>query len=107
MAKTKFNTILSAKVKENREFQKKQTVLKKKHGIKDNKNHVVVVEKSNTFKFTVKTLIGFVRFTAAAILITLAFIGLTALIYPQPRLALVEIIQETILQLQNFIGATK
>ena len=62
----KFKTSLVSKKKRQEEQQK----LKDKHNIKD--NNVVVVEKANMTKFTVKMLIRFVKLTATICLLILA-----------------------------------
>ncbi len=51
----KFKTSLVSKYKEDKKRQEEQQKLKDKHNIKD--NNVVVVEKANMTKFTVKMLI--------------------------------------------------
>jgi hypothetical protein len=79
-----------------------QARLREKHSIKD--EGVVVVEKANTFKFTVKTLLFLVRFAATVVLLTLAAIGLLALIYPMPREAVTSVIEGTIAQTKEMLG---
>ena len=57
-----------------------QESLKERYDIEED---VVVVEKTNTIKFLLKTMLGGAR------LIILALIGLTALIYPDSRSLLI------------------
>ena len=63
-------------------FEKEQKVLHEKYNEPDN---VIIKEKSNTLKFIIKMFRSLLKTIAAAILIILAAIGLIALIYPEPR----------------------
>ena len=56
-----------------------QESLKERYDIEED---VVVVEKNNTIKFLLKTMIGGARLIIAILVFILALIGLTALIYP-------------------------
>lgn len=80
---TRFNSTLVKKVKEDQTYREEQEALKKKHHI-TNKN-VVVVEKSNMVKFFVKTIRGLIRTGALLAVTILAFTGMIALVYPEPR----------------------
>ncbi len=75
--------------KENIERQAQQEKLREKHNIKD--ENTVVVEKSNMAKFSVNAFIRLVKFFAAVIIVCLAVIGLTALVFPETREALLAI----------------
>ena len=59
-----------------------QESLKERYDIEED---VVVVEKTNTIKFLLKTMIGGTRLIIAILVFILALIGLTALIYPDSR----------------------
>lgn len=99
--KREFNTVLQAGVEEHQAEEEKQDKLKKKFGIKG--KNVVVVEKNNTFTFTVKT-IGFIlRFIATVVIIGLAFVGIVALFYDAPRRELFTILNEAIDQINQTI----
>ena len=54
---SRFN--LSERIKKENAKEKEQIRLKKKHQI--DQENVVVVEKSNTYKFTIKTIIAFIK----------------------------------------------
>ena len=73
---SRFN--LSERIKKENAKEKEQIRLKKKHQI--NQENVVVVEKSNTYKFTIKTIIAFIKLIATVTLLILAVIGLTTLV---------------------------
>ena len=75
---SRFN--LSERIKKENAKEKEQIRLKKKHQI--DQENVVVVEKSNTYKFTIKTIISFIKLIATVTLLILAVIGLTTLVYP-------------------------
>ena len=78
---SRFN--LSERIKKENAKEKEQIRLKKKHQI--DQENVVVVEKSNTYKFTIKTIIAFIKLIATVTLLILAVIGLTTLVYPTLR----------------------
>lgn len=99
--KREFNPVLQAGVEEKRAEEEKQDKLKKKFGIKG--KNVVVVERNNTFKFTIKTIGYILRFVATVIIIGLAFIGIVALFYDAPRRELLVILNEVIDQINQTI----
>ena len=82
MAKRKFKNQLVE--------QMKQEEREKEHQERyDIEEDVVVVEKTNTIKFLLKTMIGGARLIIAILVFILALIGLTALIYPDSRSLLI------------------
>lgn len=88
----KFNSVLQQKADEEKEYEKKQEKLKNRFGIQG--RDVVVVEKTNTFKFTVKTLISLVILARNIILVALALVGILALCYPAPRAEVMVILEQ-------------
>ena len=68
-----------------------------------NDPNVVVVEKSNMAKFTVKTVTTALRTVANILLVLLAIIGILALIYPETRTGLLEIWKDTIDNLSHLL----
>ena len=97
---SRFN--LSERIKKENAKEKEQIRLKKKHQI-DQENVVVVVEKSNTYKFTIKTIISFIKLIATVTLLILAVIGLTTLVYPTLRQEFLTIFLDVFDQFKNFI----
>lgn len=91
---------LVSQIKEQQEFEKQQKELKRKHRI-DEKN-VIVVEKSNMTKFLIRTIGNVVRISATILILVLASIGLTTLLYPQIRNELLIILHQIIEQLVSF-----
>ena len=79
MGKYQNANILQTKIDENNEQQR----LKNKHNIAD--ENVVVIEKSNTFKFTVKTVILLIKALSGTALLCLATIGVFTLLYSDLR----------------------
>lgn len=65
------------------------TSLKEKYNIDED---VVVVEKSNAYKFTVTVLINVIKTLATIIILILAAIGLITLIYPTTREAVLQVL---------------
>lgn len=84
-------------LEEKQEFEKKQKKLHEKHSIKD--ENVVVVEKSNMIKFSLKGIATIIRLTATCIITVLAIIGLTCIIYPETRRPLKIILGQTFNQI--------
>lgn len=99
--KHEFQTILEEKIQEEKEANVRQEKLKKKFGISGKK--VVVVEKDNTFKFTIKIFASVVRLAASIIILGLAFIGIIAIFYAEPRRELWLILERTITEINQMI----
>lgn len=85
------------------EFRREQQQIKKKHDINIKDENIVVVEKTNTFKFIVKLLLLLIRFIATTLILVLAALGAVAIIYPEPRAELIYIINSIIEQVIDFI----
>jgi hypothetical protein len=90
MGRYKNATILNAEIEE----QNHQTKLRQKHNI--NNANVVVVEKSNTFKFIVRVLILIIKVAAGTALITLAAIGIYTLAEPELRALFIQFLNQII-----------
>lgn len=86
MAKRKFKNQLVEQMKQEEKEKEHQESLKERYDIEED---VVVVEKTNTIKFLLKTMIGGARLIIAILVFILALIGLTALIYPDSRSLLI------------------
>lgn len=91
---------LVSQIKEQQEFEKQQNELKRKHRIEE--KNVIVVEKSNMTKFLIRTIGNVVRISATILILVLASIGLTTLLYPQIRSELLIILRQIINQLVSF-----
>lgn len=83
MSENKFKRGFATELEEDIAFEKEQNQLKDRHGISG--EDVVVVEKPSLIKFLITLL-------ASIVLFTLATIGLLALIYPEPRAAMVDLL---------------
>ena len=90
MGKYSNANILQAKIDENNEQQR----LKNKHKIAD--ENIVVIEKNNTFKFTVKTVILLMKTLTGTALLCLATIGVFTLLYSDLRQNFISILIEII-----------
>lgn len=86
MAKRKFKNQLVEQMKQEEREKEHQESLKERYDIEED---VVVVEKTNTIKFLLKTMIGGARLIIAILVFILELIGLTALIYPDSRSLLI------------------
>ena len=86
MTKGKFKNQMVEQIKQEEREKEHQEILKERYDIEED---VVVIEKNNTIKFLLKTLLGGARLIIAILVFILALIGLTALIYPDSRSLLI------------------
>ena len=98
MGKFKKEKELARTVRE--ELEQKEELHKKHEQIAED---VVIVEKSHVVKFLIKSVAGSIRICAAILLCILAVIGLTALIYPQVRRELLQVLSEILMEGQKMI----
>ena len=89
---SKFKKKLVQDIRNEQETAVKQEALRKQHGIQD--EHVIIVEKSNMVKFTVRQITAIIKFVTTALLLTLAAIGLLSLIYPNIRSELLIVLSQ-------------
>lgn len=80
--------VLQSKIDEENE----QKRLKEKHSIED--KNIIVVEKNNIFKFTVKTVILLIKAITGIALLCLAAIGIFTLLYSDLRQVFISILSE-------------
>ena len=99
--KHEFNQVLQVGEEEELQEEKKQRKLKEKFGIKG--KNVVVVERTNMVKFMIRTMAAIIRLVATIFLISLAFIGILALVYEEPRKELVEILWNALEQIKQSV----
>lgn len=99
----KFNKGIVTEIKQNQAEAVRQERIKQKYNI-DVPDNVVVVEKNNMLKFTVKTVISAIKLIATILLVVLAFVGLISLIYPTSRHDLLMIFQDIQNQLSTYIN---
>ena len=95
----KFKTSLVSQVKAQEATVQEQKSLHEKHNIED--ENIIVVEKSNMTKFLISTIGGVIRTLSTIILLILAIIGLTAIIYPEPRADLIDIMFDLVDQIKH------
>lgn len=93
---------LVAGVREETQFHRIQSQLRKRHHIEE--ENVVVVEKSNMCKFCINTLLYLIRVSASLVWIVLGVTGLAALLYPAPREELMKILVNTLWQIKSYLG---
>lgn len=89
---SKFKKKLVQDIRNEQETAIRQETLRKQHGIQD--EHVIIVEKSNMVKFTVRQITAIIKFVTTALLLTLAAIGLLSLIYPNIRSELLVVLSQ-------------
>ena len=96
----KYKESLVKKIRIEQEDNQKQKKLQEKYGINEN---VRIVERNNMGKFFVKTIGKCIRIVAVIILFILAAIGLTALIYPEIRQELLQVLGGVLAEGKNLI----
>lgn len=94
----KFNKKLVGDIREKHKQEQEQAKLHKKYEIPEN---YIVVEKTNTWKFTVTMFAKLIRLLATILFIVLAVIGLCTIVYPQIRNPFIEMLQYTFVQLKT------
>lgn len=85
---------LATQINQEHAFKQEQEKLKAKHDIQE--DNVIVVEKKSVSKFLLKLVITAIKTVATICLLLLASLGILGLIYPEPREALIAVL-ETIL----------
>lgn len=80
--------------------KQEQKRLHTKHDIED--ENVIIVEKSNMVKFSVKSLGVVLRSSATIILLCLAAIGLLCIVYPETRRPFQEVVAQIFNQLTQY-----
>lgn len=101
---SKFNTTLVKEVREEEAFNSKQSKLKEKYNVAD--KDVIVVEKNNLIKFFVKTIGVIIRIFLWIVFLSLAAVGIIALVYPIPRKEVISVFHEALMQLKMFFNMT-
>ena len=97
----KYKESLVKKIRIEQEENQKQKKLQEKYGIQN--ENVRIVERNNMGKFFVKTIGKCIRIVAVIILFILAAIGLTALIYPEIRQELLQVLGGVLTEGQKLI----
>ncbi len=90
------------KIGEEQRFQNEQRYLKEKYDIPQTED-VIIKERSNALKFTLRILAGAIKTIASIIFICLAAIGILTLIYPQIREEFVTVIQAILGEVSSMI----
>ena len=88
-------------LEEQEKQERKQQKLRDKHAIED--ENVIVVEKNNMIKFSIRSIATLTRLIATGILLCLATIGLMSLVYPETRNQLIVIAKQIMNQLKILI----
>jgi len=101
MGKFKKEKELARAVREELEWKEEQKKLHKKH--EQIAEDVVILEKPHLVKFVMKSVAGSIRI-CATILLCMAIIGLTALIYPEVRQELLQVFFEILMEGKKMVG---
>ena len=89
-------------IEEQQEQERIQQRLHEKHDVLD--ENVIIVEKSNMLKFSVKSIAAILRLVATCIILFLATVGLLCIIYPETRQPLIKICEQLLEQLRMLLG---
>lgn len=103
MGKFKENMLVKA-AKEEKEKQEEQERLRTKHHVED--EDVLIVEKPNLIKFLIRCGIRLVHVSATILIIILAAIGLIALIYPEIREVLMQVLERILQDAKHMISVS-
>lgn len=98
----KFKTGFAAAARKELEREEEQKRLHEKHNIAD--ENMLIVEKDNTFKFTVRMAGRLIRFVATVIVLVLATLGIISLLYPEVRMELFRVLMSIYDQARNMAG---
>ncbi len=98
----RYRDILYAKLETEREEERRQEILHRRYDIDD--EDVVVVEKNHFIKFFITLFIRTVQFVALLCIFCLTAAGILALVYPEPRRELLEILEHTIWEITDLIS---
>ena len=93
---------LVATIEREREFEQEQERLREKHRIEA--EDVVIVERPSLVKFLLKLGIATCKTAMTIALLLLALLGLLALLYPQPREELLQVLGTMLQEVKGFIG---
>lgn len=92
---------VAEKIMKEKNFIKEQDDLHKKH--KDVDEDKVIIETSNSYKFTVNIIKSVFKLISEIMLVILASIGILTLIYPGTRRELYKILYEITMQIKDMI----
>lgn len=90
-----------AAAREELEKEAEQKRLHEKHQEID--EQMVIVEKDNTFQFTLRMLERGIRSAAMAVLLVLATVGILSLVYPEVRKELLEVLWSVLQQTKGML----
>lgn len=93
---------LAQKIHQQRNYQEEQQRLKRKHEIED--EHVVIVERPSLVRFLLKLMIATGKTLGLICILMLATLGLMTLFYPEPRSAILQVLQVILSDGKNMIG---
>lgn len=99
--KSRFKSAFAHKAKKDLAYEKDQQEKRNELNIED--ENIIIIEKSNNYKFTINNLKALVQLICIIVIIVLSSVGLLGLIYPAPREAILSIIYEAMHQLQAYI----
>lgn len=92
-----------ATTKKEKKSRDKQQELKKKYKLHNNEN-VLIVEKSNMIKFSIRLIANLIRLICTIAILVLAAFGLLTWVYPETRLDMVNVLNDLYLQFKMFTG---
>ncbi|MDY2960024.1 MAG: hypothetical protein SOR72_04415 [Hornefia sp.] len=96
----KWNKYMEA-VSEQKEFEKNQEKLHEKY--EDIEDEKVIVETSNSYKFTVNLIKNITKGIAGIMSIILSTIGILTLIYPNIRYEFFKVLNQILLEVKNML----
>lgn len=97
----KFNKQLVNEIKKEKEQESEQLKLREKYEVPED---VVIVEKDNMVKFSIRTIAALIKIVIGIVIFLLTVVGIVSLIFPETRNELIFQLNNTLDQLKNFLN---
>ena len=97
----KFNRQLVNEIKKEKEQESAQLKLREKYEIPED---VMIVEKDNMIKFSVRIIATLIKITIGIIIFLLTVVGIVSLVFPETRNELIFQLSNTLMQLKKFLN---
>ena len=97
----KFNRQLVNEIKKEKEQESAQLKLREKYEVPED---VVIVEKDNMVKFSIRTIAALIKIVIGIVIFLLTVVGIVSLIFPETRNELIFQLNNTLDQLKNFLN---
>ncbi|CDB12614.1 putative uncharacterized protein [Eubacterium sp. CAG:192] len=97
----KFNRQLVNEIKKEKEQESAQLKLREKYEVPED---VMIVEKDNMIKFSVRIIATLIKIKIGIIIFLLTVVGIVSLVFPETRNELIFQLSNTLMQLKKFLN---